>query len=97
MGISINDSKILLNQYVTDNRNLKPNSLGITYVICGKLRDNGEIIKVVKESELERTEKRFTEVFSKEIYSIQKSKDVDLNIITMVDSFNIHHATQSPA
>jgi len=96
LDITATDAKKLLQQYVTDQRDLKPNALAVTYSLTGLLEDHTLGITVVKEDELDDKKDCFETVLKQEIYSVQKSKEVDLNVMSLVDYFDMHHPREAP-
>lgn len=95
-NISVQDVKTLLDTCVTDNRQLKTADIAVTYVISGVLA-NGKL-GVILAQECELAEKRalFKNISNETIYSIQKSKDIDLNAIGLVDGFGSSTVREKP-
>lgn len=89
LGISLQNSRNLISKYVEDQRKLKPDELAVTYVISGTLKDNGKRgIFMVKETDVKEKKTSFETNCREVIYSVQKNKNVDFNIIALVDMFD---------
>ncbi|KAJ8982393.1 hypothetical protein NQ317_012431 [Molorchus minor] len=89
LGISIQNSQKLITKYVKDHRKLNPNDLAVTYALTGRLKSNGgRAVFMVKEEDLEDKLRLLEEKPSKLIYSVQKNKNVDLNVVALVDMFD---------
>lgn len=89
LGISFQNARDLLSKYVKDQRQLKPDELAVTYVISGILKDNGKKgVFMVKETDIKEKRNLFDTNPMEVIYSVQKNKNVDFNIIALVDMFD---------
>ncbi|KAJ8958171.1 hypothetical protein NQ318_006110 [Aromia moschata] len=85
-GISIQNSRKLITKYAEDQRKLKSDELAVTYVLTGVLKDTGARgVFMVKEEDLERKQELFENELYKLIYSIQKCRHINFNIIALVD------------
>lgn len=86
LEISVQDSSNILNQYFADNTGLKPDSLTATFILAGNLKNSqGKAFRLVKNSDVNSKKEEFEENFSQILYSIQKSKDIDVNVLALVD------------
>ncbi|XP_018574295.1 DNA polymerase delta subunit 3 [Anoplophora glabripennis] len=89
LGVSIHNSRNLISKYVEDQRKLKPDELAVTYVVSGTLKENARKgVFMVKEVDLKEKKNIFEANLCEVIYSVQKNKNVDFNIIALVDMFN---------
>ncbi|KAJ8953986.1 hypothetical protein NQ314_007179 [Rhamnusium bicolor] len=88
LGISLQNSRKLINKYVEDQRKLKPDELAVTYVLTGILKDKRKGVFIVKEDNFEEKQGLFENVPHTVVYSVQKCKHVDFNVIALVDMFN---------
>ncbi|CAH0547450.1 unnamed protein product [Brassicogethes aeneus] len=80
LKINIQKAKDLLSKYVKDNKK----HLAITYIITGVLKDNTETaVCIVKEEDLDRKKEAFKNVSGETIYSVQKNKNIDFNVISL--------------
>ncbi|KAJ8924917.1 hypothetical protein NQ315_001074 [Exocentrus adspersus] len=89
LGVSLQDSRSLISKYVEDQRKLKADEFAVTYILSGTFKDNGKRgVLLVKEDNLEKKRNLLNNNHHEVVYSIQKNKDVDFNIIALVDMFN---------
>lgn len=86
--ISVNDAKEILAKYVKDFRQSNSNSINVVYVLSGNLSDGSISVFLCKEHELEEKRNLFHKIFSEQIYSIQKCKDIDLQSLTLAEPIN---------
>lgn len=96
LNIPIQDSQTLLSKYLEDNKKLKPEYLAATYVLTGTLRNDQGVVCLVKDTDRKCKKNEFKEIASERIYSLQKSKDVDFNIVALVDWPNSLKSTEKP-
>lgn len=87
----------MLKKYIEDQRKIKPNELAITYVLTGTLKDSkGEAVVMVKEPDLQAKRDLFVTLASEVIFSVQKSKNIDFNVIALVDWFESEQDNDKP-
>lgn len=87
LKISLKDANNLLTQFIKDYPKLKLGEIYSTYLLCGTLKDNkGAAINLVKGQDLEQKRALFDNVSSEVIYSVQKAKQIDYNLIALTDS-----------
>lgn len=96
LNIPVQDSVRILNKYLEDNRKLKPDCLAATYVLVGTRKNEKCVVCLVKEIDVKSKRDDFKEITSETLYSLQKSKDVDLNIVDLADWSNSKNSTEEP-
>lgn len=88
LDITIQDSQKMIEKYVHDNSKLKE-ELGVTRILTGILKDgNQRAVMMVKDVDLDEKKELFDDIISNVIFSVQKSKHVDFNVVALVDQFN---------
>ncbi|KAF2899740.1 hypothetical protein ILUMI_06437 [Ignelater luminosus] len=96
LDISVHDSRRLLEKYVSDHRSQKPQELSVIHLLSGTDDNNQLVITLVNENELEDKSDALNKVLNKQIYSVQKSKQVDVDALSLVDYFDIHKPREVP-
>lgn len=90
LDISIQDSSTILKQYVKDNEKLKPDLLSTTYILSGILNKNHkQAVYLIKGSEIDSKRTEFQQISSEILHSVQKSKNIDFNIVALADWPNL--------
>ncbi|KAF5269993.1 hypothetical protein FQR65_LT05792 [Abscondita terminalis] len=87
LGITVKETKELVNQYIICSRKTQPGSLHVLYLLSG-LCDKTLMITLAKEDDVDDKKEQFSSDPLVEVYSIQKSKNLDFNGIALVDCFN---------
>lgn len=97
MGIPIQDSSNILKKYIEDRRKLNSSELAVTYVLTGILKDaKSTVVFMVKEPDLPRKRDLLEKIVSEVVFSVQKSKNVDFNIVALVDWFEVAKDDDKP-
>lgn len=90
LNLPVQDSSRVLNKYFEDNRKLNAHLLTGTYILTGTLKsDQGKAVCLVKDSDIKSKKKEFEEILSEILYSVQKTKDIDFNVLALVDWPNL--------
>ncbi|KAK4880182.1 hypothetical protein RN001_008328 [Aquatica leii] len=95
LAITAKDAKDLINEYISHSQKSQPGNLSVLYLLSG-LREDTLTISITKEDELDDKKDLYTTEPIVEVYSIQKSKDVDLNTVALVDCFNSNNPRSTP-
>ncbi|CAH1155444.1 unnamed protein product [Phaedon cochleariae] len=89
LDISVQESQHLIKQFTEDQNKLKPDQLTVTYVLTGLLKHgNGRAVLMLTQPTLTEKRSTFEQVLSEVIFSIQKCKSLDFNIIALVDGLD---------
>ncbi|XP_044269366.1 uncharacterized protein LOC123014363 isoform X2 [Tribolium madens] len=93
LKISLSEATTLLKQFFEDSSKLKLGELHSTYLLCGSLKDNkGSVIYLVKDEDLQEKRDLFKNISSEVIYSVQKAKQIDYNMIALTNTCNDNFA-----
>ncbi|XP_057672394.1 DNA polymerase delta subunit 3 [Diorhabda carinulata] len=88
LNIPIVDSQHILSEYVK-KRNIKSDELSLTYVLTGTIKENGKAVIIVEESNLAAKRTSFDKVESEVLFSVQKCKKIDFNVLSLVDDVTV--------
>jgi hypothetical protein len=70
-----------------DYGKLKQDELSVTYLLCGILKDDkGVAVYLVKDDDIHKKKCFFDTISAELIYSIQRGKQIDFNMIALRDS-----------
>nr|XP_022903050.1 uncharacterized protein LOC111415549 [Onthophagus taurus] len=94
--INVSDARSLIEQYVKDTRKSKGDDLAATYVLIGTNTAGNVCFEVVKENELIGKKKLLKNVISEFINSIQKSKDIELNALAILEPIGAFSMRDKP-
>ncbi|XP_065164378.1 DNA polymerase delta subunit 3-like [Atheta coriaria] len=90
-NIDIHTSHTLLKQFVEDQQAAKNDkNLGISYTLMGTLKDSGtKTFMIVKHDQLAEKKKLFKNLQDELVYSVQKTADVNFDLVAMVDMWKL--------
>lgn len=90
-NIDIHTSHTLLKQFVDDQQAAKNDkNLGISYTLMGTLKDSGtKTFMIVKHDQLAEKKKLFKNLQDELVYSVQKTADVNFDLVAMVDMWKL--------
>ncbi|KYB28926.1 hypothetical protein TcasGA2_TC032354 [Tribolium castaneum] len=87
LKISLSEATRHLNQFIEDSPKLKLGELHCTYLLCGALKDKqGSVIYLVRDEDLQEKKDLFENISSEVVYSVQKARQIDYNMIALTDS-----------
>jgi DNA polymerase delta subunit 3 len=87
LNISFSEAKNILTTYLKDYGKLKQDELSVTYLLCGILKDDkGVAVYLVKDDDIHKKKCFFDTISAELIYSIQRGKQIDFNMIALRDS-----------
>ncbi|XP_068896283.1 DNA polymerase delta subunit 3-like [Tenebrio molitor] len=87
LNISFSETKNILTTYLKDYGKLKQDELSVTYLLCGILKDDkGVAVYLVKDDDIHKKKCFFDTISAELIYSIQRGKQIDFNMIALRDS-----------
>lgn len=79
-----------MSKYFEDNKKLNPDKNAATYILTGILKnDQKTVVRLVKDCDIKSKKEEFKEISSEILYSVQKSKDIDFNVLALVDWPNL--------
>lgn len=79
-----------MSKYFEDNKKLNPDKVTATYILTGTLKnDQKTMVCLVKDCDIKSKKGEFKEISSEILYSVQKSKNIDFNVLALVDWPNL--------
>lgn len=91
LNIDVKQAATVLATFVNDHRQNKSNGLAVTYTITGSLKNGQLSVMLVKEENINNTKALFKNVSSESVYSMQKHKQIDAGIISLVDNIKAYN------
>lgn len=95
LEINANTARALLQRYIADKKQIGADNFSATYLVAGILHSS-TYVTVVKDTQLEAKLSLFETVSSQQIYSVQKAKDIDLSVLSLVDAYNVDSPREKP-